>query len=322
MLRAETGGQRFKLASRGACPSPRILNGAGPPRRATRAVFRFMPRIPFQLKALGVTAAIFFFWWLGPAVIQSFTRASFFEFQAPALAGASHLRDLREYWGTRARSKDDLIRAGIDLARLNAAYEVRNQQFEALRREIEGLEALLGMPPQTEFREEVARVVRRDFNTWWHRLTIRKGRVHGIEVGNAVIYRHGVVGRIVEVNAYASVVELASSPSFRVAAHFEGDPRPVQYQGRLHSVFTTPRGVVSNVPADIEADLRNPRRLVSSRLGGAFPDGITIGTVFRLEQSPDGLFQSGTVRLSEQLLSLREVTVLVPYRPENDAAGR
>lgn len=281
-----------------------------------------MPRVPFQLKALGVAAAIFFAWWVTPAVIISFTRASFFEFQAPALAGASHLRDLQQYWGIRARSKDDLIRAGIDLARLNAAYEVRNQQFEALQREIEGLEALLAMPPQTEFREEVARVVRRDFNTWWQRLTIRKGRLHGIEVGNAVIHRHGVVGRVVETNAYTSVVELVSSPSFRVAAHFEGDPRPVQYQGRLHSALTAPRGAVSNVPADIEAGLRDPRRLVSSRLGGAFPDGITIGTVFRLEESPDGLFQTGTVRLSEQILSVREVTVLVPLRPENAPPAR
>ncbi len=274
-------------------------------------------RLPFQLKALGVTIAVFAAWWLAPAAFRSFTRTSFFEFQAPALTTMSHLRDLQEYWGTRAHSKDAIIRAGIELARLNAAYDIRNQQFETLALEIERLESLLGMPPQTEFRSEVARVVHRDFNTWWHHLTIRKGRNSGIQEGNAVIFRHGVVGRVREVHAYTSVVELVSSPTFRVAAHFEGDTRPVRYQGQLHSALTPPRGTVATVPADITADLREPRRLISSRLGGVFPDGIVIGTVYRLEENPDGLFQSGIVRLSDQLLSVREVTVLVPIEPQD-----
>jgi rod shape-determining protein MreC len=274
-------------------------------------------RFPVYYKALGITAALFVAWSVTPVVIKSLTRTTFLEFQAPAYTALSYLRDLQEYWGLRTRSRDSLISAGIDLARLNAAYELRNQRLDAFEAEVEGLESLLGLPPLPDYRYENARVVRRDLNTWWQTLTIRKGRIHGIERGQAVIFRGGVVGRIEDVQTYTATVQLISNPAFRIAAHFEGDTRPVQFQGILHAPLSTPRGEVSNAPSDIRVSLTEPRRLVTSRLGGVFPDGITVGQVFRLEPSPDGLFQSGAVRLSPDLLSVREVAVLVPLAPES-----
>ena len=61
---------------------------------------------------------------------------------------------------------------------------------------------------------------------------IRKGSLHGIKDGCAVVCASGVVGRIAEVGLHTSVVELASSRRFRMAARFAGDDRPVIYYGR------------------------------------------------------------------------------------------
>ena len=80
------------------------------------------------------------------------------------------------------------------------------------------LEDLLRLPSFPEYRTEVARIVRRDFNTWWQRLEIRKGRNHGIPEGAPVVFSGGIVGRVTEVHATTAVVDLVSSPTLRIAA--------------------------------------------------------------------------------------------------------
>lgn len=278
-----------------------------------------MPRkLTFQGKALLMTVLILGAWWMLPLIVKSFARLTFFEFQAPSITAVSYFKDLQDYWSTRNHSKNELIEAGVSLARLNAHYELRNQQGHQWEAEVARLEALLDLPRLTEYRYEVARVIRRETNAWWQRIMIRKGSRDGLKSGQAVVYAGGVVGRVVEVHTYTAVVELLTSPRFRVAAHLEGDLRPVQFQGGENQPLHAPQGYLSNVPPDIRVDPASPLRIVSSRLGGVFPDGLTLGTVTRLELEKNGLFQVGKVRLDPRLLSLREVAVLVPLLEQEE----
>jgi rod shape-determining protein MreC len=174
------------------------------------------------------------------------------------------------------------------------------------------LEGFFNLPSLDEYRYEVARVVRRDLTAWWQTLVIRKGVNYGIEPGQAVVFAGGVVGRVSTVGAYTATVELISSPHFRAAAHIEGDDRPVEFRGGLNPGLQAASGKVATVPADVVATLKAPLRLTSSRLGGVFPDGLTLGWVYSLDPSPDGLFQAGAVMLDPRLQSIREVAVLIP----------
>lgn len=251
-------------------------------------------------------------WWLLPAVFASFLRSSFFEFQAPAWTALSYLGDLQDYWCYRWQPRDRLIEAGRDLARLNAGYRLRLQEMESLRRENERLERLLALPAEPQYRYEVARVILRDQSSWWSHFFIRKGRSSGLRPGQAVVWGGGVVGRVREVHAYTAVVELATSPSFRMAAHLAGDPRPVIYQGGQGHPGALSTGQASHLPLDVKPGPDAPLWLVSSRLGGVFPDGLTIGRLQKLAPTPDGLFLSAEVLLDPRLGELREVAVLVP----------
>lgn len=256
-------------------------------------------------------------WVILPVFFKAFTRASFFELQAPLTLSASYLRDVQEYWGLRAHSNEELIAAGRDLARGMASnFEIVSQQNTELLAEVRRLEELLRLPPYAEFRQEHARVVLRDFSGWWQRLVIRKGKNYKLTVGAPVIFTGGLVGRIVEVRAYTSVVELVSSPTFRLAATMEGDNRPISYQGGLNPTLGPARGVIEFVPLDIFANSAAPRRLVTSGLGGVFPPGLAIGQVVKVEPSTDGLFKNGEVQLDPRLSELTEVTVLVPLNPQ------
>ena len=221
---------------------------------------------------------------------------------------------MQEYWGERLHSKNALLEAGRRLRQVYAGYEFQAQQADALRAEVKRLEALLNLPPNPQFRYEAARVARRDLSGWWQRLVIRKGANYGIPVGAPEVYGGGVVGRVKTVHAYTAVIDLVTSPDLRLAAMFDGDARPVSYEGGVNPPLASPRGIVEYVPSDITVSPKHPRRLVTSGLGGVFPAGLTIGYVTHLGASTDGLFKSGEVALDPRLSELNEVTVLVPVK--------
>ncbi|MEO0508805.1 MAG: rod shape-determining protein MreC [Verrucomicrobiota bacterium] len=281
---------------------------------ANRRLDRYKP-----LVALGVFLLA---WWLAPTVVKSFLKLSFTEFQAPAWVANSYLDDLEGFWSRNMHSKRDLQFAGQEIARAKAYYQFNAQRAETLDAEIRRLESILNLPSRREYRYEVARVIRRDLSAWWQHLIIRKGRDFEIPKGAAVVFAGGVVGRIVEVNAFTSRVELISSPNFRMAAQFAGDDRPLVYEGVAQSGFGQPKGFVRDAPQDLVANSKEPLKLVSTRLGGTFPPGLAIGSVAWLEPGSTGIFQAGEVLLDSDLLSLHEVAVLIPLNPielESDA---
>lgn len=272
---------------------------------------RFDQARPFV--TLGIVVVL---WLIVPVAIKTFTRASFFELTAPVSVAASYARDLQEYWSLRLHSNSDLVEAGRDLARLNASYAFSVQQNATLRDEVSRLENLLKLPSQTNYRTESARVARRDFSAWWQRMVLRKGRNYNIPIGAPVVFSGGVVGRISQVYAYTSVVEMISSPAVRLAAVIEGDDRPMSFQGGVNRTFGPAFGSIEFVPLDVFATPATPKRLVTSGLGGVFPAGLTIGMVTKVEPSPDGLFKNGDVQLDPNLSNLTEVAILVPISPE------
>jgi rod shape-determining protein MreC len=162
------------------------------------------------------------------------------------------------------------------------------------------------------FKFEHAQVAQRDFSGWWQRMVIRKGSDYGIPVGAPVVYSGGVVGRVSEVHAYTSVVQLTSDPGLRIAAVVDGDTRPISYQGGENQVFGAAKGVVEFLPLDVYASGSAPKLLATSGLGGVYPPGLTIGRIIHVESSQDGLFKTGEVELDPRLSELTEVTVLVP----------
>ncbi len=269
-----------------------------------------------QAKPFVVLGVILAVWLIAPAVLKRFARASFFEFQAPIEVSASVVRDLQDFWALRTRSKNELIEAGQQLSHLNASYELAIQKNAALEGEIHRLEDLLGLPVFQDYKSETARVVRRNFGTWWQRLTIRKGLRHGITENAPVIFVGGVVGRVAKVHLYTSEVDLISTPGLRLAATLEGDTRPISYQGASKDAFGPFGGMIDFVPLDIFANTATPKRVVTSGLGGTFPSGLVIGKITKLEPSPDGLFKSGHIELDPRLADVTEVTVLVPIKTQ------
>lgn len=269
-----------------------------------------------EIRPLSLLGAFLLAWIILPAVGDRFFRTAAFEFQAPVWNAAATGGDLVNYWALRSHSKHDLIEAGQNLARLNAAFRLQAMESESLRAYIRRLEALLDIYHPDEFLPIVARVSRRDLNAWWHEIIIRKGRRDGVEPGAAVVAGFGIVGRVREVFETTSRVELISHYTYRMAAHLEGDIRPIAFSGGQNVLLGNPYGRVRDIAQDVRISPDDPRWVLSSRLGGVFPDGYLIGQVNELRRGSDGLYQVGRVQLNSEILTLQEVTVLI--RMEED----
>jgi len=270
------------------------------------------------VQSVAVFAAMVVLCLLGPGAVRHFTGDMFDEFRAPLDSLPSHLYDLEKFWSLHANSKRALIEAGRDLARLNAAYEIKMTQNASLKDTIARYESIFNFPSYEKFNAVVARVVRRDLNAWWQHMIVRRGSLDGVEIGDAVVYSGGIVGRISEVHLNTSVVELLSSRKFRLAAHFEGSDEPVVYQGAGALSFHDPVGEVSDVPSNLSASAANPLKLVTSSLAGTFPEGLVIGEVVSLKTDSSALFKEGKVIFKSPIASLREVVILTKVQPEEE----
>lgn len=265
-----------------------------------------------QFRPLIILGVALFVWLVLPAFVKAFLRTSFYEFQAPISTASSYARDLQDYWAARMTSKTELYEAAQNLARLNAGYELSARENESLKREIERLEDLLKLPSRPDYQYEIARVVERDFNSWWQRITIRKGRDYGIPIGAPVVFVGGLVGRVREVHAYTSVVEIISNSHLRLAVVIEGDNRPLSFRGDGAGALGQPLGIAEFVPQDIQInDTKNLPQLITSGMGGVYPAGIKIGKIRRLRPGAGGMFYDGEVLLDERLASLTEVAVMI-----------
>lgn len=255
--------------------------------------------------------------WVAPAFFKRFCYESFQEFSAPAFLTASYAKDLARYWELRSRTKHELIEAGRDAARQAGTLQIEAQERALLREENRRLEKLCGLPSRPELRTVVARVAQRNIGLWWQQIVIRRGRVDGIRVGAPVIDADGVVGRVREVFAYTSVVELISSPSFRISAYVEGSDYPVTFCGSGSGPFLRPYGKIQDIPSDFPARFERNPSILTTGVGGVFPGGLPLGTMSEgMRLTDDGLFFEARVDLRPGLASLEEVAVLVPVKAD------
>ncbi len=267
-------------------------------------------------RASYVALAVFVAGWiLLPSAVRRFNREAFVEFQAPALHLVGKSRDLATFWEKKSRSSEELVAAGRDLARINAALELKLKGLEDIRRENTRLREVTRYNVPADYLSVVARVATRDSSSWWQRIVIRKGRNDGIRPGAPVIFGDTVVGRVTAVHLTTSEVDLVTSPGFRCTAYLEGDEqnRIVLINGVAANSLGTAKARVSVIPYDYLLPAGTPARVTTTGMGGVFPSGLTLGYLDGGAYATQvGNFKESLLVPSRDLYNLQEVSVLVP----------
>jgi rod shape-determining protein MreC len=267
-------------------------------------------------RASYVALAIFVaLWVLIPSAVRRFNREAFVEFQAPALHLLGKSRDMATFWEKKSRSVEEMAAAGRDLARINAALEIKVNALEDIRRENVRLREITHYNVPAEYMSVVARVATRDSSSWWQRIVIRKGRNDGIRPGAPVVFGNTVVGRVTAVHLTTSEVDLVTSPGFRCTAYLEGDDQNhiVLVNGVASNSLGTAKSRVSVIPRDYSMPAGQPARVFTTGMGGVFPSRLVLGYLDGGTYATQvGNFKESLLIPSRDLYNLQEVSVLVP----------
>ncbi len=184
---------------------------------------------------------------------------------------------------------------GMLRARLTAMNEVV--------RENERLGKLLNFKEKS-FSGVAANVIARDLSNWNSAILIDKGKRSGIAVGMPVVNASGIVGKVVEVVANRAKIILISDPSFSIAAMVERSREVGLVSGTL-----TGHCRMRYLAAG--ADIKVGDEVISSKLSSSFPQGLVLGTVVAVENSPGNPFPTCLIKPSAPLSQLEEVIVIL-----------
>ena len=249
-----------------------------------------------------------------PIGCKSCAHDAFIQAQAPVWTALQDVKAFQDAEALKILSKDDLVKIIQDLAQTQAGLELKLKTVDTIEAERGRLEQMLKMQPFPGYDTKVARILQRDLNGWWQQFWIDAGREQGVKAGFGVVSRFGVVGRIREVYDQTSVVELLTSPRFRMAAELRGDDRPFIYQGMGLRFALNPMGVAQALQPELALKKDETREVVTTGLSGSFPEGLPVGKLIDTNSLSEGGLLEGRVALNGNLQNLKEVSVLIPYR--------
>lgn len=213
-----------------------------------------------------------------------------------------------EYYVHLKRENESLRKSSFLLA-----LEV--YRLEEVKQQNERLEKLLMFVRRTPVEFVACRVVSGGLGEKSHVFVIDKGSEHGLALNLPVLVPDGLVGKIIEVDARWSVVQLYTHPNFRVSVKPSGkDERMIAGTGSDGRLY------LHNIP--IRSSLELNDLIVSSGMGGIFPKGIPVGRLVELEREQEtGIQMRGTLEPVVNLDKITEVLVLVDsdlVSPEGD----
>jgi rod shape-determining protein MreC len=133
---------------------------------------------------------------------------------------------------------------------------------------------------------------------------INLGARDGVKSGQPVIDAHGIMGQIIDVLPNSSTVMLVTDPDDALPVVVERTGlRTIAYGSHDGEQLTLP-----TVP--MAADIRVGDKLLTSGLGGRFPEGFPVGEVVSVGPAASGMFLEARANPSADLDRSDEVLVL------------
>src|SRR5271166_1901377 len=183
---------------------------------------------------------------------------------------------LRENLTTREALRSDKAKLEDELR----VAEFRLQRYEALEAESRRLRALRDSTAGVGSRFIIGDIMDVDLDAFRERVLIDKGARDGVFVGQAVLDAGGVFGQVARIEQLTSEVILVSD-----AAH--AIPVQINRNGlRTIAVGTGDMGKLKLPYLPTSADVVSGDLLVTSGLGGGFPQGYPVGTVAEVKRDP------------------------------------
>ena len=202
-------------------------------------------------------------------------------------------------------------RAAVEkLEEENKALEIENAKLNTIISKKNFLEEEKNALDNSENSYMKARVVNTDSNSMTKNFTIDKGKNDGIEKNDIILqaigdskYYTGLVGKVVEVYETTARVETINSMSNDVS--FVNSK-----SGDYGVIDNFTQKTIQGYMLDVDSEVETKDVLLTSGLGGVYPEGIYIGTVSNVTMSEDALRKNITLNSPVDFSHLYRVLVL------------
>lgn len=224
---------------------------------------------------------------------------------SPILHLADVPREVAETASEQLRSRSELVAENQQLRQ--QLYLIRSDQLRMaeLSQENRRLRELLGSPVTQDSRKMVARILSVDTDPFVYQIVIDKGIEHHVYEGQPVVNDQGVIGQVISVGKTSSRVLLISDVSHSIPVRvLRNDIRGIASgTGNINEL------IVKNLPKNV--DIKEGDILVTSGLGGHFPEGYPVAKVTHVSSDQqDGSFADIKAEPLATLDRLRYVLLL------------
>ena len=204
-------------------------------------------------------------------------------FASPLLHLASVPRDVVEEASLQLSSRSQLLKDNQQLQQQLFLLRSDLLRMAELSQENRRLRELLGSPVTQDSRKLVARILSVDSDPFVYQIVIDKGVEHHVYEGQPVVNDQGVIGQVVSVGKTSSRVLLITDISHALPVRvLRNDLRAIASgTGNINEL------TLKNLPRNV--DIKDGDILVTSGMGGHFPEGYPVAKVTRFaneEQSP------------------------------------
>ncbi len=226
---------------------------------------------------------------------------------------------IQSWFSTRFMAVYDFATIPRDVTTLqqrNSVLEFENSQLQTrliqLQQELnqaQAVNALVGFARQHPENQYVAAsVIGRDPNPFMRYIFIDAGTDNGLRHGMSVVTEQGLVGRIDAVTAGAARIQLITDPGSAVNIVLQSSQTEAVLSGSLTGDLT-----LEMLPRD--ADVSVGDIVLTSGLGGAYPQNIFIGQIQAVQNRENELFKTATVQPLVNFADLKAVLVITNFSP-------
>lgn len=190
-------------------------------------------------------------------------------------------------------------------------------QVQTLKKDNEELRAVLDEEKTLrDFEPLPATVIGRNPDRWHEMIIIDKGSLNGIKKNMAVVTANGLIGKVKSVNKFSSTVQLlsATDPKNRISAIVQGKTKVyglVEGYDKEKKLL-----MVKAIPAG--AEIEKGQTVITSGLGGIFPEGLLVGKVVEVKPDQYGLNLTALVKPGADFYDIKNVMVTKKIMREAD----
>ncbi|MBQ1796152.1 MAG: rod shape-determining protein MreC [Prevotella sp.] len=199
----------------------------------------------------------------------------------------------------------DLTQANKELTSANVYLNLRVKQLQEELEQYTDSTRRDSLRPLAGYKLIPAKVVHNSLHLKDNLLTIDKGTADGVDKDMGVVSGNGVVGIVYKAGPHYSVVIPVLNSQSSISCMIERR----RYFGYLHwTGGASNMAYVDDVPR--HAHFKLYERIVTSGYSTVFPEGIPVGKIIHVYNSPDGVSYRIQVHLYTNFATLRDVMVI------------